>query len=59
MLLAKANNWEGEVIDKEEKLYKAKDKLNENSRCVVELKEVHRMVEVESSQNKRKDEVRA
>lgn len=46
MLLAKANIWEGEAIDKEEKLSKAISKLNENSWHVAKLEESQRKAEV-------------
>lgn len=45
VLLAKPNKWEDEAIDKEEKLSKAKDELNENSRHFEELREAQRRVE--------------
>lgn len=39
VLLVNGDKWEGEAIDKEEKLTKAVAKLNENSRYFTELKE--------------------
>lgn len=42
VLLAKANKLEGEVIDKEEKLSKDKDELNDILRNFKELKEAQR-----------------
>lgn len=47
VLLAMANKWEGEVIEKEENFSKAKDKLNQNSRHFKELKEAQKRFEVE------------
>lgn len=39
VLLTKANKWEGEAINKEEKLSKAKNEMNDISRHFEKLRE--------------------
>lgn len=39
VLLAKTNKWKGEAIDREKKLSKVKDELNDISRNFKELRE--------------------
>lgn len=61
VLLTKANKWEDEAIDKEEKLSKAIVELNDNSRCFVELEKSKRKAKAKfiEAQRKAKVEVEA
>lgn len=54
VLLAKDNKWEGEAIDKEEKLAKAIAELNKKLRCCVKLDKAQRKAKakVESYSNR-------
>lgn len=64
VLLAKTNKWKGEAIDRENKLSKVKDELNDISRNFKELREAqwNAQVEVEAFQleeSKRKRKFKA
>lgn len=45
MLLVKANKWEAETINKEQKLSKSIDNLNDNLKLFEELGKAHRKLE--------------